>query len=375
MIQDTTIKNLYTTKLEGYTNLNPDMSKLSAIGFNQSEQVPMEERGYLKSKISNCFVRQRILFYRSLLLLAFISMPVYGTTYYVDALNGNNSNPGTEAEPWLTIQNATDTMVAGDTVYIKEGIYEEIVDLTGSTGVEGKSGNEVDGHITYQGYPGHSAVLDGTTFHGQGWGVGFWSGKWVPSGSERAVDYIKISGLEIRNYPAEGINFEKNSKSGSGTASHHIIIENCVVHHCGGQAGIIFEGGDEDINGEGYDIVVCACTTYNNNVHGIKFTGDDLAVIDGEHMYNSSIENCVSYNNNNIGIHVSTGNYNITVRNNTCYNNGRQGIAGHEIWDSVYENNTVYGNGTSGGDENQGMWMESDYNFTIRGNRIYSLQL
>ena len=44
-------------------------------------------------------------------------MPVYGATYYV-AKNGNNSNPGTEAEPWLTIQHATDTMEAGDTVYI-----------------------------------------------------------------------------------------------------------------------------------------------------------------------------------------------------------------------------------------------------------------
>lgn len=48
-----------------------------------------------------------------------------GNIYYVDKNNPNasDSNPGTENFPWLTIQKAADTMEAGDTVYIKEGIY------------------------------------------------------------------------------------------------------------------------------------------------------------------------------------------------------------------------------------------------------------
>jgi hypothetical protein len=307
----------------------------------------------------------------TLFIISFMSISSWATTYYVDKNNYDASdlNIGTENLPWKTIQHAVDIVGAGDTVLIKAAIYYERVDLTGTNGVEGKSGNAEEGYIIYKNYQNDKVIMEANP--SWTWGTAFISGKWVPSGSERTVNYIIISGLEIYNYPEDGICFEKSSKSGSGTASHHIIIENCLVHHCGGQAGITFEGGNEDINGKGYDIIVRACTTYNNNVHGIKFTGDETGVIDGEHIYNSRIEDCVSYNNNNIGIHVSTGHYNITVRNNTCYNNGRQGIAGHEIWDSVYENNTVYENGTSGGDENEGIGIWNSKNITIRGNRIY----
>ena len=49
-----------------------------------------------------------------------------GTTYYV-APSGNDSNPGTIAQPWRTIQKAADTMVAGDTVYIRAGTFPEQV--------------------------------------------------------------------------------------------------------------------------------------------------------------------------------------------------------------------------------------------------------
>ncbi len=364
IIQDATSKNRYITKLEMYMNLNSDMTKLSVIGLNQSEQVLMEERRYLKSKINNSFVRLRILFLRSLFLVVFISMPVYGATYYVDASNGNNSNPGTEAEPWLTIQHAADTMVAGDTVYIKQGIYEEIVDLTGSTGVEGESGNEADGHITYQSYPGNNVVLDGSEFQVQDWGCAFMSGRWAEG--SRAMDYIKISNLTIRNYPEAGIEFNRES---DGKGSHHIILEDLIVHNNAG-IGICIWGGIESA-GTTHNIEVNNCESYNNCDHGFKFNGDDEGVIDGEHIHDSIIENCVSHDNLYIGIHASTGNYNITVRNNTCYNNGRQGIAAHEIWDSVYENNTIYGNGTSGGDENEGMIIWNSKNMIIRCNRIY----
>ncbi|MBN1484358.1 MAG: hypothetical protein JXA37_06510, partial [Chloroflexia bacterium] len=47
-----------------------------------------------------------------------------GTVYYV-APTGSDSNPGTQDYPWQTIQKAADTLAAGDTVYIKAGIYEE----------------------------------------------------------------------------------------------------------------------------------------------------------------------------------------------------------------------------------------------------------
>lgn len=45
-----------------------------------------------------------------------------GTTYYV-ATTGNDSNAGTEALPWLTIQHAVNAVSAGDTIEVGEGTF------------------------------------------------------------------------------------------------------------------------------------------------------------------------------------------------------------------------------------------------------------
>lgn len=42
---------------------------------------------------------------------------IYSATYYV-AKNGNDNNSGNEAFPWLTIQKAADTMIAGDLIKV-----------------------------------------------------------------------------------------------------------------------------------------------------------------------------------------------------------------------------------------------------------------
>jgi len=47
--------------------------------------------------------------------------------YYVDAIKGNDANPGALAAPWRTIQKAADSMKAGDTAFIRTGTYRETV--------------------------------------------------------------------------------------------------------------------------------------------------------------------------------------------------------------------------------------------------------
>jgi Concanavalin A-like lectin/glucanases superfamily/Bacterial Ig domain/Purple acid Phosphatase, N-terminal domain len=51
------------------------------------------------------------------------------TTYYIDGDNAqaSDSNPGTLASPWKTIQKAANTMVAGDTAIVSPGTYTEQV--------------------------------------------------------------------------------------------------------------------------------------------------------------------------------------------------------------------------------------------------------
>ncbi|MBO9610934.1 MAG: carbohydrate binding domain-containing protein, partial [Paenibacillaceae bacterium] len=75
-----------------------------------------------------------------------------GTNYYV-ATNGNDSNPGTLASPFLTVQKAASVAIAGDTVNIRAGTYYEEV----TPAYTGTSGHP----ITFQAYNGEAVTISG----------------------------------------------------------------------------------------------------------------------------------------------------------------------------------------------------------------------
>src|ERR1700704_5168175 len=78
------------------------------------------------------------------------------SAYYVSTA-GSDSNPGTQTAPWRTIQHAADTVRAGGTVNVRNGIYEELVSINAS-------GNASDGFITFRSYPSEAAILDAAHF-------------------------------------------------------------------------------------------------------------------------------------------------------------------------------------------------------------------
>ena len=63
---------------------------------------------------------------------------VLAATYYVDK-TGSDGNNGSSASPWRTIQKASDTATAGDTVIIKQGVYKEVL----TTGNPGSASNRI----------------------------------------------------------------------------------------------------------------------------------------------------------------------------------------------------------------------------------------
>jgi len=73
--------------------------------------------------------------------------------YYV-ATNGLDSNPGTLAQPFLTIQNAASLAAAGATVYIRAGTYRATVTVVAN----GAS----NAPITFQAYSNEVVTIDGT---------------------------------------------------------------------------------------------------------------------------------------------------------------------------------------------------------------------
>ena len=53
-----------------------------------------------------------------------VSMGAKAANYYLDPA-GSDTNPGTQAQPWQTIAKANNTLVAGDTVFLRAGTYTD----------------------------------------------------------------------------------------------------------------------------------------------------------------------------------------------------------------------------------------------------------
>ena len=75
--------------------------------------------------------------------------------YYVDRNDpqASDSNPGTQALPWLTIQHAGDVLEAGETVYVRPGFYSERVTP--------QNAGEPRKTITFQAIPPKSVTMWG----------------------------------------------------------------------------------------------------------------------------------------------------------------------------------------------------------------------
>ncbi len=105
----------------------------------------------------------------ALLAAAWLALPAWAATYYVDAGHpaASDANSGTEALPWRTLQRATSPLgsgvAAGDTVYVKNGTYVGTGDACSSGGVTPafypvNSGTPT-APIAFRAYPGHSPVV------------------------------------------------------------------------------------------------------------------------------------------------------------------------------------------------------------------------
>jgi hypothetical protein len=265
------------------------------------------------------------------ILLTFVS-GAFGQTnasFYV-ATSGNDSNAGTQAAPWRTIQHAADTARAGSTVKVRGGIYEELVSINGS-------GNATDGFITFRSYPGEVAILDAEhivltgrtgilTIHNQ--------------------SYVRIEGFEIRNFRTAEHRLAPLGISVIGAGSHIELLKN-NVHHIENN----FEGRDgPGRGGNGFGIAVYGTDAKTpitdliidgNEVHHLKTGSSESLVVNGN-VTNFRITHNVVHDNNNIGIDVIgfertapdpavdqardgvvSGNlvYNITSRGNPAYRN------------------------------------------------------
>ena len=232
------------------------------------------------------------------------TLPVEGI-YYV-ALNGDDQNPGTEAQPWRTIQKAAATLVAGDTVFIKTGTYAERVEPKNS-GSEGH-------YITYAAKPGNTVILDGTSVN-----LPEWAG--LVDLSEKS--YIRISGLRIMNSGPTLHNPGINADT-----TDHVIIEKNYVFHTS-DAGILVWSSRETVVADNEVEQPC----YNGYNEGISVGESEEFEITGNLVHDSQKE----------GICAKDGSANGKIAANEVCNTAAVGIY-VDAQDKRTHDIEVYGN-------------------------------
>ncbi len=152
--------------------------------------------------------------------------------YYVSP-DGDDANPGSFEQPWRTIQHAVDSVEAGDTIWVRGGVYNEGVDVEAS-GLPGLT-------ITLAGYPGEAAILDGSGLERRdGIDIGW-------------ADYWTFQDLVIRDYSQEG---ERGFGFVSWQHSKGITLRNLEFSLVGTPIKF-YQGGEEvlieDVYGHDYD--------------------------------------------------------------------------------------------------------------------------
>jgi hypothetical protein len=227
--------------------------------------------------------------------------------YYV-ATNGNNSNPGTEGQPFRTISKGVSVLAPGNTLYIRGGVYQEQVTVS-------KSGTASQ-PIKILAYPGETPVIDGNNYQlpTGDWGVLF----------KLLGNYIQVSGLEVRY----------SNWMGVGLYGEYDEVHNLNVHH-NMENGILAVGNYGLVEG---------CNVWSNaysNYQGKKTRGNWAS-----------------------GLSAARHPTGAVLRGNTVYDNWGEGLSTYEAVGTLMEDNVVY-------DNKQNVYLSDSTGVMFRRNLVY----
>ena len=276
-----------------------------------------------------------------------------GTSAYYVSTTGSDSNPGTITSPWRTIQHAANSVQAGATVYVRGGVYTESVNIS-------VSGSAAGGPITFQSYPGETAILDGT-------------GLTPPtSGTQGLISidgqsYVTIQQFEIRNYQTSSASATPAGIWVSGSGSNIQLLNN-VVHN------IVTTS---EANGNAFGIAVYgtaapasidSITISGNQVYNLRTGSSESVNVDGN-VTNFVISNNVIHDNDNIGIDVIGFE---GVSPNSAYDYARNGeVSGN----TVYNISAINNPGESNEYNADGIYVDGGSQITVERNIIHNVDI
>jgi Right handed beta helix region len=262
-------------------------------------------------------------------ILGMFSISLAGAADYYVSISGLDTNPGTIAQPWRTVQKAADTLSPGDTAWVRGGVYRERVTVN-------VSGNAADGFVSFRAYPGEKPIIHGARF--------------IPPVDDTALfliknrDYVRVQGFEIRRYKATRGNRTPCGILVIGECSSIEIRDNNVHHiaynsRTGNAFGIAVYGtsATKPITGLIID---------GNEVHHCKLGNSESLTINGN-VTGFEVTNNRVHDNNNIGI-VFIG------FEESCpdpaQDQARDGVCrGNVVWNISSRGNPAYGRAFSAG--------------------------
>jgi parallel beta-helix repeat protein len=278
------------------------------------------------------------------------------STLYVGGANCSDSGPGTQAQPFCTISEAASVAVAGQTVLVSSGTYDEDVKPANS----GTPGSP----ITFQAAPGATVTV-----------AGGWNGFTISSRT-----WITISGFTITGTTSSGIYlWNSNNVVVNGNtvtySGQQAQGENAVGIYVGETSNSTISGNTVDHNSatgiyltQGSTGVMVAGNEASYNAYGWERNANGIDVISPG---NTVIKN-VAHNNEDSGIQFYPGGNNNVAADNLSYDNmgittvqltncshpttgntsdcftGDHGIDDLDVTGNQITGNTVYGNTTAG---------------------------
>ena len=248
------------------------------------------------------------------------------SSYWVSP-SGDDSNPGTQAQPWKTLQANVATLAPGDNMNVEAGTYAGFIvgwDATGTYGtIAGTSGNPITIQADPDAAPG-SVIINSRNDRTS-----------VGIDLEPGCNYVTIKGFAV---DGTGGTITTTTARGYGikvTGDYDQVVGNAVRNMTGACiAGIHDNAGN-------YAVI------QGNTITGVQSGGDGSK---GHGIYVADatgvqvVENVI-HDNDYIGIHLNGDPDVVTnalIDDNIIYNNGQNGINADGLQSSIIENNLIY---------------------------------
>jgi hypothetical protein len=305
-----------------------------------------------------------------LLGVAFLLAPAraQATEYFV-APTGSDTNPGTMAQPFATIQKGHDVAVAGDTVWLRAGTYKNTRQIKLS-----RSGTSNSMRIKFWAYQNENPILDCSSY------VSTNKAADVPCIAVTG-NWLHLRGLEIANGPVgasgdHSISMLRSDGAGNNTFEllniHHgfgpglfiangtggNLILNCDSHDNYDKNGSQGDGQNGDGFGVHYQTtgpstIIRGCRAWINSDDGYDLISQEVpvlvenswAVMNG--FANGGTTSPADGNGNGFKMGSSDTGIRHIVQNNVAWKNKASGFyANHSTGGNNWYNNTSFMNGT-----------------------------